>query len=141
MNMKDRNLSVVFIAIVIFIVTGCSNIIGNEEQTINVQKHVDDTYEDLKVVTDNKQVQQVKKILNDTHFENKKVEMARPADYHFVFQFKNPKIEAKATLYQIWVIPNKDKIEIIAGDSQYVQLEGDNAAILFQIVTGEKLVD
>ncbi len=83
--MKDRNLSVVFIAIVIFIVTGCSNIIGNEEQTINVQKHVDDTYEDLKVVTDNKQVQQVKKILNDTHFENKKVEMARPADYHFVF--------------------------------------------------------
>ena len=41
--------------------------------------------------------------------------MARPADYHFVFQFKNPKIEAKATLYQIWVIPNKDKIEIIAG--------------------------
>ncbi|AIY76676.1 TPA: hypothetical protein ACLQU7_001969 [Bacillus tropicus] len=139
--MKDRNLSVVFIAIVIFIVTGCSNIIGNEEQTINVQKHVDDTYEDLKVVTDNKQVQQVKKILNDTHFENKKVEMARPADYHFVFQFKNPKIEAKATLYQIWVIPNKDKIEIIAGDSQYVQLEGDNAAILFQIVTGEKLVD
>ncbi|MGH0563220.1 hypothetical protein ACQVQF_03730 [Bacillus cereus] len=139
--MKDRNLSVVFIAIVIFIVTGCSNIIGNEEQTINVQKHVDDTYEDLKVVTDNKQVQQVKKILNDTHFENKKVEMARPADYHFVFQFKNPKIEAKATLYQIWLIPNKDKIEIIAGDSQYVQLEGDNAAILFQIVTGEKLVD
>ncbi|PEF48292.1 hypothetical protein COL11_24555 [Bacillus anthracis] len=141
MNMKDRNLSVVFIAIVIFIVTGCSNIIGNEEQTINVQKHVDDTYEDLKVVTDNKQVQQVKKILNDTHFENKKVEMALPADYHFVFQFKNPKIEAKATLYQIWVIPNKDKIEIIAGDSQYVQLEGNNAATLFQIVTGEKLVD
>ncbi|KXY17804.1 hypothetical protein [Bacillus sp. FSL K6-0067] len=139
--MKDRNLSVVFIAIVIFIVTGCSNIIGNEEQTINVQKHVDDTYEDLKVVTDNKQVQQVKKILNDTHFENKKVEMARPADYHFVFQFKNPKIEAKATLYQIWVIPNKDKIEIIAGDSQYVQLEGNNAATLFQIVTEEKLVD
>lgn len=83
--MKGRNLSVVFIAIVIFIVTGCSNIIGNENQTIKVQKHVDDTYEDLKVVTDNKQVQQVKKILNDTHFENKKMEMARPADYHFVF--------------------------------------------------------
>lgn len=141
MNMKGRNLSVVFIAIVIFIVTGCSNIIGNEDQTIKVQKHVDDTYEDLKVVTDNKQVQQVKKILNDAHFENKKVQMSRPADYHFVFQFKNPKIEAKAVLYQIWVIPNKDKIEIIAGNSQYVQLEGKNAATLFQIVTGEKLVE
>ncbi|PGW28777.1 hypothetical protein COD88_10380 [Bacillus cereus] len=141
MNMKGRNLSVFFIAIIIFIVTGCSNIIGNEEQTIKVQKRVDDTYEDLKVVTDNKQVRQVKKILNDAHFENKKVEMSRPADYHFVFQFKNPKIEAKAVLYQIWVSPNKDKMEIIAGDSQYVQLEGKNAATLFQIVTGEKLAE
>lgn len=139
--MKDRNLSVVFITIVIFIVTGCSNIIGNEDQTIKVQKSVNDTYEDLKVVTDNKQVRQVKKILNDAHFENKKVEMSRPADYHFIFQFKNPKIEAKAVLYQIWISPNKDKIEIIAGNSQYVQLEGENAATLFQIVTGEKLVE
>ncbi|HFK1449285.1 TPA: hypothetical protein ACGXMV_000460 [Bacillus pacificus] len=139
--MKDRNLSVVFIAIVIFIVTGCSNIIGNEDQTIKVQKHVDNKYEDLKVVTDNKQVRQVKKILNDAHFENKKVEMSRPADYHFIFQFKNPKIEAKAVLYQIWISPNKDKIEIIAGNSQYVQLEGKNAATLFQIVTEEKLVE
>ncbi|MDQ7235247.1 hypothetical protein QYM13_15850 [Bacillus pacificus] len=139
--MKDRNLSVVFIAIVIFIVTGCSNIIGNEDQTIKVQEHVDNKYEDLKVVTDNKQVRQVKKILNDAHFENKKVEMSRPADYHFIFQFKNPKIEAKAVLYQIWISPNKDKIEIIAGNSQYVQLEGKNAATLFQIVTGEKLVE
>lgn len=85
MNLKGRNLSVVFIAIVIFIVMGCSNIIGNEDQTIEVQKHVDNKYEDLKVVTDNKQVQQVKKILNDAHFENKKVQMSRPANYHFVF--------------------------------------------------------
>ncbi|MGN4613395.1 hypothetical protein ACTFOZ_13195 [Bacillus cereus group sp. MYBK71-2] len=139
--MKDRNVSVVFITIVIFIVTGCSNIIGNEDQTIKVQKHVDNKYEDLKVVTDNKQVRQVKKILNDAHFENKKLEMSRPADYHFIFQFKNPKIEAKAVLYQIWISPNKDKIEIIAGNSQYVQLEGENAATLFQIVTGEKLVE
>ncbi|WP_318582401.1 hypothetical protein [Bacillus paranthracis] len=139
--MKVRNWPLVMISICIFIITGCSTGLGNEDQTIEVQKHVDNKYEDLKVVTDNKQVQQVKKILNDAHFENKKVQMSRPADYHFVFQFKNPKIEAKATLYQIWVIPNKDKIEIIAGNSQYVQLEGKNASTLFQIVTGEKLVD
>lgn len=140
--MKDRNVSLVFIIICILIVTGCSNILGNEDQRIEVQKNIgDNKYEDLKVVTDNKQVQQVKKILNDAHFENKKVQISRPADYHFVFQFKNPKIEAKAVLYQIWVIPNKDKIEIIAGNSQYVQLEGKNAATLFQIVTGEKLVE
>ena len=140
--MKVRNWPLVMISICIFIITGCSNILGNEEQRIEVQKDIgDNEYEDFKVVTDNNEVMQVKKILKDTTFENKKVQMSRPADYHFIFQFKNPKIEAKAVLYQIWVIPNKDKIEIIAGNSQYVQLEGKNAATLFQIVTGEKLVE
>ncbi|HDR7855114.1 TPA: hypothetical protein QCY20_003907 [Bacillus paranthracis] len=129
-------------SICIFIITGCSTGLENEEQRIEVQKDIgDNEYEDFKVVTDNNEVMQVKKILKDTTFENKKVQMSRPADYHFIFQFKNPKIEAKAVLYQIWVIPNKDKIEIIAGNSQYVQLEGKNVATLFQIVTGEKLVE
>ncbi|HDR7624223.1 hypothetical protein BW897_25410 [Bacillus cereus] len=140
--MRIRNLTLVIVFMCIFIVTGCSNILGNEDQRIEVQKRVgDDNYEDLKVVTDNNQVLQVKKILNDIHFENKKVEMSRSADYHFVFQFKNPKIEAKAVLYQIWISPNKDKVEVMAGDNRYAQLEGKNAATLFEIVTGEKLVE
>ena len=140
--MRVRNWSLVFIAICIFIVTGCSNIVGNEEQRIEVQKHIgDNEYEDLKVVKDNNEVLQVKKILNGTTFENKKVEMSRPADYHFIFQFKNPKIEAKAVSYQIWVSANKEKLEIKAGDNRYAQLEGKHAATLFQIVTGEKLVE
>lgn len=50
--------------------------------------------------------------------------MSRSADYHFVFQFENPKIEAKAVLYQIWISPNKDKVEVMAGDNRYAQLEG-----------------
>ncbi|HDR4511741.1 hypothetical protein J8Y17_15795 [Bacillus cereus] len=140
--MKDRNVSLVFIIICILIVTGCSNILGNEDQRIEVQKNIgDNKYEDLKVVTDNKQVQQVKKILNDAHFENKKVQISRPADYHFVFQFKNSKIEAKAVLYQIWISPNKDIVEIILGGNRYAQLEEKNAATLFRIVTGEKLAE
>ncbi|PEK01263.1 hypothetical protein CN558_20340 [Bacillus wiedmannii] len=140
--MKIRNWSLVFIAICILIITGCSNIVGNEDQRIQVQKHIgDNEYEDLKVVKDNNEVLQVKKILNDTNFEDKKVEMSRPADYHFILQFKNPNIEAKVVLYQIWVSPNKDKMEIKAGDNQYAQFEGKHAATLFQIVTGEKLVE
>jgi len=139
--MRVRNWFLVFICICIFIITGCSNTVGNEDQTIKVQKHVDDKYEVLKEVTDNNEVLQVKKILNDTNFENKIVEMSRPADYHFIFQFKNPKIEAKAVLYQIWVSPNKDKAEIISGDNQYARLEGKYAATLLRIVTGEKLVE
>ncbi|AFQ11677.1 TPA: hypothetical protein ACG05V_001914 [Bacillus pacificus] len=140
--MKVRNWSLVMISICIFIITGCSTGLENEEQRIEVQKNIgDNEYEDFKVVTDNNEVMQVKKILKDTTFENKKVEMSRPADYHFVFQFKNSKIEAKAVLYQIWISPNKDKVEIISGGNRYAQLEEKNAATLFRIVTGEKLAE
>ncbi|MGN4819476.1 hypothetical protein [Bacillus pacificus] len=140
--MKVRNWPLVMISICIFIITGCSTGLENEEQRIEVQKNIgDNEYEDFKVVTDNNEVMQVKKILKDTTFENKKVEMSRPADYHFVFQFKNPKIEAKAVLYQIWISPNKDKVEIISGGNRYAQLEEKNAATLFRIVTGEKLAE
>jgi len=138
--MKVRHWSLVFISICIFIITGCSNTLENEGQRIEVQKHIgDNEYEDLKVVKHNNEVLQVKKILNGTTFENKKVEMSRPADYHFIVQFENPKIEAKAVLYQIWISTNKNKIEIKAGDNRYAQLEGKYAATLFRIVTGEKL--
>ncbi|GAB6616852.1 MULTISPECIES: hypothetical protein [Bacillus] len=140
--MKFRNWSLVIISICIFIITGCSNVIENEDQRIEVQKRIgDNEYEDLKVVTDNNEVLQVKKILHDTTFENKKVEMSRPADYHFIFQFKNPKIEAKAVLYQIWVSANREKLEIKAEDNRYALLEGKHATTLFQIVTGEKLAE
>ncbi|SME34180.1 hypothetical protein [Bacillus pacificus] len=140
--MKVRNWPLVMISICIFIITGCSTGLENEEQRIEVQKNIgDNEYEDFKVVTDNNKVMQVKKILKDTTFENKKVEMSRPADYHFVFQFKNSKIEAKAVLYQIWISPNKDKVEIISGGNRYAQLEEKNAATLFRIVTGEKLAE
>lgn len=91
----------------------------------------------MKVVTDNKQVQQVKKILNDAHFENKKVQMSRPADYHFVFQFKNSKIEAKAVLYQIWISPNKDIVEIILGGNRYAQLEEKMQLLCFGLLQGK----
>ncbi|MDA1679690.1 MULTISPECIES: hypothetical protein [unclassified Bacillus cereus group] len=140
--MKFRNWPLVIISICIFIITGCSNVLENEDQRIEVQKRIGaNEYEDLKVVTDNNEVLQVKKILQDTTFENKKVEMSRPPDYQFVFQFKNPKIEAKAVLYQIWVSANKEKLEIKAGDNRYALLEGKHATTLFQIVTGEKLAE
>ncbi|HDR6312309.1 TPA: hypothetical protein QCU60_004295 [Bacillus cereus] len=140
--MKFRNWPLVIISICIFIITGCSHVLENEGQRIQVQKNIgDNEYKDFKVVTDNNEVLQVKKILNDTTFENKKVEMSRPADYHFIFQFKNPNIEAKAVLYQIWVSANKEELEIKAEDNRYAQLEWKHANTLFQIVTGEKLAE
>ncbi|MGM0855355.1 MAG: hypothetical protein ACQEWI_22695 [Bacillota bacterium] len=140
--MKIKKLFLVLLAMFLFIVTGCVNGIENEEQKIEVQKRIGDKnkYEDYKEITNNEQVQEVKKILDNVDWETAKVNMARPADYRFVFQFKNPEIEAKAVLYELWISPNKDKVElIIDAESKYFQLNEEGSAVLFEILTGEKL--
>lgn len=65
--------------------------------------------------------------------------MSRPPDYQFVFQFKNPNIEVKAVLFRVWISPNKEKLEIVQGDNQYAQLTKEQSAIMFEIITGDKI--
>jgi hypothetical protein len=107
-----------------------------------VEKRIGDEnkYEDYKDITNNEQVQEVKRILDNVDWEIAKVNMARPADYRFVFQYKNPEIEAKAVLYELWISPNKDKVElIIDAESKYFQLNEEGSAVLFEILTGGNL--
>lgn len=59
--------------------------------------------------------------------------MARPADYRFVFEYKDPWIEAKPVLYEIWVTPNQKQVELVKGDFNYVKFSEDNSSIFFQI--------
>jgi len=141
--MKFAKILFVSLAMILFVITGCSSGIENEEQNIEVQKRIGDEnkYEDFKEISDNKQVQKVKGILDSADWKNAKVDMARPADYRFGFQFKNPNIEAKAVLYEIWISPNKDKVEVVKGDNDYVQLNEENSTVLYEILTGEKLSD
>ena len=140
---KLRNISLGLVTIFLIIVTGCSIGIENEEQLIEVRKRVgnENEFEDFRKITDNKKVQEVKKILNETDWENAKVSMSRPPDYQFVFQFKNPNIMAKAVLHRVWISPNKDKLEIVQGDNQYAQLTKEQSAIMFEIITGDKLAE
>jgi hypothetical protein len=142
--MKIQKLFLVLVALFLFLVAGCVNGVENEEQKIEVQKRIgeENKYEDFSEVTDNEIVQKVKKILDDVDWEIAKVDMARLADYRFVFQFKNPEIEAKAVLYELWVSPNKDKVEIVIdAESKYTQLNEKDSAVLFGILTGEDLSD
>ncbi|MFE6169381.1 hypothetical protein ACFVP8_16160 [Viridibacillus arvi] len=141
--MKFTKTLFVSLAMILFIITGCSN--GKEDlgEYIKVQKRIGDEnkYEDFKEITNNKQVQRVKDIILDRdEWKKVKVDMERPADYKFWFQFKNPKIQAKTVLYEIWISPNKDKVEVVA-DSEYVQLNEVNSTDLFEILTGGKFSD
>jgi len=135
-----------FVSIVMFlivIIAGCSSGLENEEQYIKVNKRIGDEnmYEEFKDITENKQVQQVKQILDEIEWENAKVEMVSPHNFEFMFKYKSPKIDAKSVLYKIWISPDKDKLEVVRGDSEYGQLNEENSAVLFEIVTGEKLSD
>lgn len=112
----------------------------SEEQKIEVQKRTgENKYEDYKEITDREQIQKLKKILEKANWENAKVNMVRRADYRFLFQYKNPEIEAKAVLYELWVSPNKDKVEVVKGDNEYVLLSEEDSIVLFEILTGENL--
>jgi len=133
---------ITFIVIISTFITGCSNQMGSEEQNIIVEKRIAETnnYEEFKVVTNNEKVQQVRQILDKADWEHAKVDMARIADYRFIFEFKNPEIQAKTVLHELWISPNKDQVELaINVSSEYVQLDKKSSAELFKILTGKKL--
>ncbi|MFD1779099.1 hypothetical protein ACFSFW_10510 [Fredinandcohnia salidurans] len=132
--MKKMMYVIAFIGVISMFITGCSN----QEQNIDVQKRTGDenNYEDFKIITNNEQVQRVRKIIDNINWETAKVQMVRPADYRFAFQFKN---EAKAVLYELWISPNKDKVELLIDAGKYVQLDRNTSAELFEVLTGEKL--
>lgn len=135
-----KNLFTLIIIISTFI-TGCSNQIGNEEQNIIVEKRVAEAnhYEEFKVIKNNDKVQQVREILNTNDWVHAKVNMSRFADYKFIFQFKNPDMQAKAVLYELWISPNKDQVELaINATSEYVQLDKKSSTELLKILTGRK---
>ncbi|MFS0781243.1 hypothetical protein [Bacillus sp. 1P06AnD] len=134
------SLTAIFVIMSIFI-AGCSNSSDKEEQYINVQKRIGNEYEDFNDITNKDEVQKVKDILHKSEWEHRKVDMARPADYRFIFQYKNPGIAAKAIVYELWIIPNKDQVELVRGDSEYIQLDKKRSAELVEIITGNKISD
>lgn len=139
-----RHFKYLIASIGIILIAGCSNSLEIEEKNIEVQKLISDEYEfedskEIKI-TNNEKIKKVKEILDDIDWENAKVDMVRPADYRFSFQSKNPEIEAKAALYELWISPNKDRVElVIDAESKYIQLDKNQSAELFEILTGEKL--
>ncbi|RFB14935.1 hypothetical protein DZB84_15040 [Bacillus sp. HNG] len=124
--------------LILFVTTGClSAAQDQDEQYIKIQKRIgnENSYEDFKEITDNEQVQTVKKIVDNADWEKAKVEMDRPPDYRFLFQFKNPNIEAKAVPYELWV--NKNILALVRGNDEYIQLNQEDSEALLEIIVGE----
>ncbi|MCQ6281081.1 hypothetical protein [Bacillus sp. EB600] len=155
--MRNLLLIPIFISIIISFSTGCShnkpngttsttgvaNGIKDEDQFIKAQKCVgnESNFEEFRKITNGKQVHKVKEILNELKWEYAKRDTLQPPDYQFVFQPKDPKIKVHAILNKIWITPDKDRLVIGRGDNQYaLQLTKEQSAVLFEIISGEKLV-
>lgn len=114
----------------------------NEELILEVQHYMGNENNDFIEIHNNETVQQVKDIVANIDWENTQVSMVRPPDYRFGFQYKNPNIESKTVLYELWISPNKDKVElVIDAESKYAQLDKKKSDILYKLITDEKLSD
>ncbi|MEK3806485.1 hypothetical protein MHB63_07890 [Bacillus sp. FSL H8-0547] len=126
---------------VLFFLTGCVDDPDYESQYIEVEKRVADenTYKVHKEITNVKDVDEVRKVLDDAEWITAKASMASPADYRFTFQSKDSRIIAKAVLYELWISPNKDRVElVIDAMNKYAQLNEKDSAVLIEIVTGDE---
>lgn len=122
-----------------FLVPGCSSDEFNEKQVIEIQEYADldgGEYMELENITETDQVQQVKKIVRDAKWEETLVNMGRPADYRFTFQFENADIEAKPVLHELWISASSEKAEMIRGDIKYSRLNEKDTAALIEVLTG-----
>ncbi|MBH9964941.1 hypothetical protein [[Bacillus] enclensis] len=123
----------------VLLITGCSSYDSNEKQVIVIQEYADldgGKYRDLENITDIDQVQQVREIVRDAKWEEKLVNMGRPADYRFTFQFENADIEAKPVLHELWISASSEKAEMIRGDIEYSRLNEKDTAALIEVLTG-----
>lgn len=139
-TMKKYRYLVVFMILVSMVLTGCS---GDEKDviaggnTIEVQKRIsdEDKYEIFKVIDDKEKVNKGKEFIDDLDWEDAKVSMLRPADFRFSF----PNLEAKVILYELWIGPNKDSVElVINAESKYVKLRKRKSKEIIDLLTGEK---
>jgi hypothetical protein len=131
------------------VLTGSSNGMDNKISTVNedqfiiVQKHIgkeyESNFEEFRKITVGEHVLKVKEILDELKWVYAKRDTLQPPDYQFVFQPKDPKIKAEALLYKVWVTPDKDRLVMVRGEDQYAQLSKKQSAVLFEILTGEKL--
>lgn len=135
---------IVFVGLFSIFIVGCSNDIENYGDSVIVQKRdgEDDKYDQHKEITEKEVVQKVIDILDSISWRNTKVDMAHPPNYKFYFEYKNEKTQANKFIYDLWISPDNEKIEIaIDSEGKYVQLDKKKSAELFEILTDEKLSD
>ncbi|MFD0051158.1 hypothetical protein ACFVHQ_17760 [Actinomycetes bacterium NPDC127524] len=82
-----------------------------------------------KIINNEEDIKEVKKVLKNTKWENSKVEFKKSPDYNFYFDNPN----AKTIEYRLWITPNKKQIEIYKGTAEFARLSVKDSASIFSI--------
>jgi hypothetical protein len=132
--MLFRRLFLWIYAFSLLTITGCSIDETNDQQTLALRRLGEDhSYQDFREITNQEKVHKVRSVLKEASWEQAKVEMERPADYRFVFEYRNSHIEAKPVLYEIWISPNEKQVELVKGEFEYVHLNEKESTIFLEV--------
>lgn len=139
--MKTNKILIVLIVVFLVLIVGCSKNKGDEIVVLK-SAGASNKYEDFNVISNGKEVQKVKDILDNISWGKSKVSMDSSPHYKIHFSYTNEEDKANGATYDLWISPNKDKVELVIEDkSKYVQLDKEKSAELFEIISGNKLAD
>lgn len=136
--MKNLYYVVVLTGVCFILLTACLKPVFSGDQYILIEKRVgeEEKYEEFKKVTAQRKVEKVRAIIQNARWEKAEVERERPPDYLFFFQFKDSDVEAKAILYELWVSPAGDHIELVR-NNEHAQLDQGVSAEMMEILIDE----
>lgn len=126
---------VLSLAISVIGLAGCQSTKQSIEQRINIETYTDhDYHSSINTVSAKETIA----LLNDVEWQSARIGKARPADYKV--QFSNSLTDAKTPVYEIWLSPHKDRLEIIVPTTnRYAQLDRQTSQALFKMLTQRDL--
>ncbi|MDQ0232629.1 hypothetical protein [Metabacillus malikii] len=127
---------------VLFMTSGCLSELNGQKITVQKRTGEENIFEDFNEITQKNQVKKAIDIVNNANWEHVKVEMAEYADYQFQFPPKNRKSnEHKIASYLLWISPNSENVELHTDSDRHVKLNRQDSADLYEILTGEALIN
>ena len=137
---KLTNIALLLICfLTLMLVVGCTEEKPTENSNVIIEEYsnTENSYQEYKEINNQEKALKIKNILNNTKWENKVVDMERQAD--FTISFKDENTSSPEKLYEIWISPSKNKLEVFNQESGFAQLNRDKSSELFEAITGDKL--
>lgn len=113
------------------------NLLTEDQHNFNfhISKPHEQTYSVYKKIENLETINSILNVLNQISWEEAEVDMTRQPDFKITVVNINPTAYFNPIIFDLWITPNKDKLEIIIeGRSKYQKLSKQDSAILLDII-------